>query len=236
MNSVDTSLTWESEALRQSRPEMDQMFPSRWHRAARAQTQWPRRAVAFGIAALIQIVVVIAVIRAGYVTLPRLQESLIVVNIPQETLLEKAPPVTMPRLETPVVPIVTPVIDVASETTITVPPPQPNISSAATTGTGSDSKTVIANYQQRLLRHLAAYKRYPAMARSQRRQGVALVQFSMDRNGRVLDAILAKSSRCEPLDRESVELLQRASPLPAPPAEIAGATIAMVVPVEFSLQ
>jgi len=88
-------------------------------------------------------------------------------------------------------------------------------------------------WQGRLLAHLERRKRYPAEARARRLQGVAHVRFTMDRQGRVLSAALEHSSGHAALDREALALLQRAQPLPPPPAETPGERITLTVPVEF---
>lgn len=84
-----------------------------------------------------------------------------------------------------------------------------------------------------LLAHLERRKRYPVEARAQRREGVAHVRFTMDREGRVLSARLERSSGHVVLDHEAVALLHRAQPLPKPPPDVAGDPISLTVPVEF---
>jgi protein TonB len=76
--------------------------------------------------------------------------------------------------------------------------------------------------------HLRAFTQYPAGARA---HGVAVVTFSIDRNGRVLSASLARSSGVAALDHEVVAMVHRANPFPpAPP----GATEnSFTVPVNF---
>jgi protein TonB len=51
----------------------------------------------------------------------------------------------------------------------------------------------------------------------------------------VLSARIEKSSGVESLDQETLALIQRAQPLPKPPAEMPGNPIELVVPIEFSL-
>jgi protein TonB len=107
----------------------------------------------------------------------------------------------------------------------TAPPSQP----APPAATAASART----WEGLLLAHLERRKRYPAEARAQRRQGVAYVRFSMDRQGRVLSAVLERGSGDAALDREAVALLGRAQPLPKPPPEITGDPISLSVPVEF---
>jgi protein TonB len=58
----------------------------------------------------------------------------------------------------------------------------------------------------------------------------------MDRQGHVLSAQIAKSSGYDALDDETLALIHRAEPLPPPPPEVAGETVALTVPVQFSLK
>ena len=66
-------------------------------------------------------------------------------------------------------------------------------------------------------------------------QGVALVRFSVDRTGMVHGIALVRSSGHAALDGEAQSLVDRAQPLPKPPADVSGTMIELVVPVHFSL-
>lgn len=88
-------------------------------------------------------------------------------------------------------------------------------------------------WESRVLAHLEQRKRYPAEARARRLQGVSYVNFTMDRQGRVLAASLERTSGHASLDREALSLVRRSQPLPAPPADMAGDTMTLTVPVEF---
>ncbi len=79
-------------------------------------------------------------------------------------------------------------------------------------------------------------KRYPREAGFRRQQGVPWIRFVMDRDGRVLSVRLERSSGFRPLDDEAVALPKRAQPLPKPPADVAGETIELVVPIEFFMR
>lgn len=150
--------------------------------------------------------------------LPKLpiQPRLLVVAVTDVEPLPAPPPT--PRLETP---SETPP---APETTAPPSRPAPPAASAA---------AATQTWQGRLLAHLERRKRYPAEARARRLQGVTHVRFTMDRQGRVLAAAVERGSGHVALDREALALLQRAQPLPAPPAETPGERITLTVPVEF---
>ncbi len=126
------------------------------------------------------------------------------------------PPEVLPRLAVSAAPP-------APETTAPASRPSPPATVAASART----------WEGMLLAHLERRKRYPAEARAQRREGVAYVRFTMDRDGRVLSAKLERGSGHAALDREALALLHRAQPLPKPPQEVIGDPVSLVVPVEF---
>lgn len=97
-------------------------------------------------------------------------------------------------------------------------------------------RSVVVSFQQRLLAHLERHKRYPRIARRLRQEGTAYLRFTMDRDGRVMDYRLERSSGHEALDDEVRELIQRAQPLPRPPAEMGNSTLEMIVPVQFTIR
>ncbi|NVO17960.1 MAG: energy transducer TonB, partial [Rhodoplanes sp.] len=74
-----------------------------------------------------------------------------------------------------------------------------------------------SNYPGRVAAHLARFKRFPAEARTHGGNGAATVRFVLDGGGRVSSVALVSGSGNPALDRESVEVVRRASPFPAPP-------------------
>ncbi|MBI2715065.1 MAG: TonB family protein, partial [Rhizobiales bacterium] len=49
-------------------------------------------------------------------------------------------------------------------------------------------------------------------------------------------ARIAHSSGSSLLDRETLLLLERAQPLPPPPAEVSGSQIAIMVPIRYNMR
>ena len=92
------------------------------------------------------------------------------------------------------------------------------------------------DYASRLRAWLEAHKTYPKRARMRREEGVVHLHFTMDRAGNVLSARIARTSGHAALDQETLELARRASPLPAPPEDLAGNPLSLTVPVRFSLR
>jgi protein TonB len=92
-----------------------------------------------------------------------------------------------------------------------------------------------AIWDSRLLEKLASLKRYPVQAERAGQQDTVMVRFVIDRTGAVLSADIAKSQGFALLDGEARALIQRASPLPAPPSEVAGDEIELIAPIQFIL-
>lgn len=105
---------------------------------------------------------------------------------------------------------------------------------AAQSSAGSQS-VAFADWQARLLGHLERFKRYPRAAQRMHYQGAAAVRYRVDRHGNVLAAELAQGSGYLPLDEEAMAAVRRASPVPPPPAEIAGDPVEVTTPVQFSM-
>jgi protein TonB len=70
-------------------------------------------------------------------------------------------------------------------------------------------------YGALIVGHLDKYKRYPAGAHA---VGKTTVRFTLDRNGKVVDVKIEKSSGNAVLDREALAIIQRADPFPKFPA------------------
>lgn len=98
------------------------------------------------------------------------------------------------------------------------------------------SRVSPARWQATVQRYLNRHKRYPRGARSRGEEGTVQLSFAIDASGRVLSAKVARSSGYPELDAEVLAMVRRASPLPAPPEEIAEARMRLSVPVNFSLR
>ncbi len=93
-----------------------------------------------------------------------------------------------------------------------------------------------AAWQGALLAHLARHKRYPRAAQNRGDEGVVHVRFIMTRQGAVMAQSVERPSGHEALDIEAADLVRRAQPLPAPPADVPGERFELVVPIQFRLR
>ena len=97
---------------------------------------------------------------------------------------------------------------------------------------GQFSQASAKAYNALVFGHLQRFKRYPSAAHGA--AGTVVVQFALDREGKVISTAVTKSSGNSILDREALEILHRASPFPHFPAEKPGARDSYLAPVAFA--
>ncbi|WP_020187015.1 energy transducer TonB [Methylopila sp. 73B] len=122
----------------------------------------------------------------------------------------------------------------ARETTAAPKVNAPRSERVAASSPGVASAVAPADWTNRVLAQINRHKRYPLPAKSRREEGVAYVRITIDRAGVVQAAELARGTGHADLDREAVAVTRRASPLPAPPAEVR--SLKILAPVSFSLR
>ncbi|MBB4066050.1 energy transducer TonB [Gellertiella hungarica] len=99
-----------------------------------------------------------------------------------------------------------------------------------TVASSAAAKGDATRWKARVVAHLERRKRYPQAARARGEEGTVLVVFRIDPGGRVLSTSLARSSGHSALDEAAVAMVERASPVPAPPP---GASTTITAPVRF---
>jgi periplasmic protein TonB len=144
---------------------------------------------------------------------PRHQEAL----QPSQAYLPSAP-TQLPAAPVPVAPPQT----AMAATPVPVPAPVP-------------SPEASAGYRALLSAWLEGHKRYPDAARQRGEEGRAVLRFSVDRSGRVLDFAVTSSSGYPDLD-QSVEEMMRGATLPPFPVGMAQPRMEVSVTIRFSLR
>jgi protein TonB len=92
-----------------------------------------------------------------------------------------------------------------------------------------------SRYTGQIAAWLNRNKRYPQRARRLGQQGLVTVRFTLDREGRVLDFSILRSSGHASLDDEVRNLMRRGR-MPRMPAAMQGSRMTMMVPIHFRLQ
>ncbi len=136
-----------------------------------------------------------------------------------------------PRPQLPSLAAVATAPDVIAEQTAAVPAaprqgaPNPFDSSAARTWTAQLHAAILRN------------KRYPTSARANGQQGITRVSFAIDRQGRLVDSRIMRSSGVAVLDEEALAVLKRAQPFAVPPAGLGNPDrVTVDVPISFTLK
>jgi protein TonB len=99
-----------------------------------------------------------------------------------------------------------------------------------------DLEVIRSNYGSVLSREFAKYKQYPRVAQMRGWQGTSRVELQIDATGTVTAVNIVESSGFEVLDKQAIESVRKALPLPPIPAELRGKEFTIVVPMKFSLQ
>ena len=114
-----------------------------------------------------------------------------------------------------------------------VSPPTPPVESA---DQRVDEADLLRAYVRGLSDLVAKHKRYPRIAQMRGWQGEVQVRVTIDGNsGRLIAAVVQQGSGFEALDREAVEMVQRAAPFPVPP-DLRRPELSVLLPVVFRLE
>lgn len=212
---------------------------SRALRPARENVAERDRLVSIAITIAVHVLIAVAALTTVQIVHPRVMQELSVRITPQPPKPpEEFKP--LPKLVPPA-PVTAPVPEVVIQTP---PPPmiaQPPLAApvapqtapapvTAPQGTGESRDSFLA----RLLAQLNRVKQYPRAARQARIEGVVMLHFVMDAQGKLVRFDIAKSSGRPVLDNEALALIQRAQ-LPPLPVGFPTNTLDAVVPIQFSL-
>ena len=93
-----------------------------------------------------------------------------------------------------------------------------------------------SEYLGRLQTWLRQHKEYPRRARFRRQEGTTILHFVIDRDGRLRDYGIEKSSGHALLDSAVIDMIERARPFPPIPNHLGQSRLALTVPVQFVLR
>jgi protein TonB len=123
-------------------------------------------------------------------------------------------------------------------------PPAPSLAVAAKasstttnqTGTkpGEAPSDAVRNWQMRVIDRLQPFMKWPDDAPIHVESASPLVQVTIDRQGRVLNARIVKSCGFSSFDIAARRIFKRAGTLPAPPPELTGDPLSFTMAVTFT--
>lgn len=89
------------------------------------------------------------------------------------------------------------------------------------------------DYLLLIVRRLSQARFTPA-TREERERGLVVARLTIGRDGRLLDAVLARPSGSPALDRGVIETIRKASPFAPLPAELAADSHTFIVPIDYA--
>lgn len=156
-----------------------------------------------------------------------------------------APRLDVPQVEAPLLPV--PVVVPSPRVMPAVPSraaPAPATASAAQSPADNNNAAPSGDPRAREARDdwyalifadLARKKRYPREARQAGQEGTPTVRFTVNAKGRVSNILITRSSGHDLLDRATIELIRRATPLPPMPRAMGRDSVTMSLPIEYEL-
>jgi protein TonB len=95
---------------------------------------------------------------------------------------------------------------------------------------------LLLTFSQSISKQIKRYQKYPVPAQRRGWEGTAEVLLQIAADGNVTGITLGKSSGHAILDEEALNMVRRASPLPAAPPDLRGRALVVTVPIVFRLQ
>lgn len=147
-------------------------------------------------------------------------------------------PVAKPQMA-PVPQVTAPLSDAAPM--LPAPPPEattpaPKVAAQPVEAPAPQMSEPPPTYLGKVMAELARNRHYPVDAKLRHEEGTALVSFTFNRQGEILDYSIVKGSGFADLDEETRRTVQRSSPLPPPPDEMKGERLTMILPLKFFLK
>lgn len=125
----------------------------------------------------------------------------------------------------------------ATPTNNTVPAPVPvKQEPPAPTVSQADLDNARSRYGDSLWGAISKHKKYPKIATMRGWQGEAIVELNLDGNGKLKSKKIIQSSGFEVLDKQALEMVEKALPFPSPPDVLRGSNFTITVPVPFKLE
>jgi protein TonB len=93
-----------------------------------------------------------------------------------------------------------------------------------------------SRYGNALWGAISKHKKYPKVAAMRGWQGEAVVELELDGNGKLKAKKISQSSGHEILDKQALEMVEKALPLPVPPEALRGTNFTITIPIPFKLE
>ena len=137
---------------------------------------------------------------------------------PQTEVIAVAPQPEAPPSPVPPAPVI-------------VPPPPPPVGP-----TEADLNDARSRYGSALWSALEKHKQYPRIAQMRGWQGEVILELLLDGNGKLKSKKVISSSGFDALDKQALDMVEKAAPFPMPPEALRGNQFSIRVPIPFKLE
>ena len=100
----------------------------------------------------------------------------------------------------------------------------------------ADIDNATGRYGNALWNAISKHKKYPKIAQMRGWQGEAIVELELDGSGKLKSKKITQSSGYEVLDKQALEMVEKAVPFPTPPEALRNSNFTIVIPVPFKLE
>lgn len=164
---------------------------------------------------------------------PEVKANPIIKTLTKPTRSPEAPP-PPPAVQTEVIAVV-PKVEASPSPLPPVPvaapePPKLIVPSQA------EINAALNGYNSALWGKIGKYKQYPKIAQMRGWQGEAVVELLLDGNGKLKSKKILTSSGYEVLDKQALDMIDKAAPFPAPPEALRASSFSITVPIPFKLE
>lgn len=100
----------------------------------------------------------------------------------------------------------------------------------------ADMTAALNSYNSLLWGRIAKYKLYPKIAQMRGWQGEVIIELLLDGNGKLKSKKIISGSGYDVLDKQALDMIEKAAPFPAPPEALRSSSFSITVPIPFKLE
>jgi len=98
-----------------------------------------------------------------------------------------------------------------------------------------DTSAARDSYSNTLWGAISKHKRYPRIAEARGWEGEVIVELLVDGSGQLKSKKIIQRSGYDVLDKQALDMIEKAAPFPVPPEVLRGSSFSITVPVPFKL-
>ena len=162
---------------------------------------------------------------------PEIKSQPAIKTLTKPTRSTEVPP-PPPSVQTEVL-AVAPKVDVSPSPPVPVMVPEPP---KLIVPSQAEINAALNGYNNALWGKIGKYKQYPKIAQMRGWQGEVIVELLLDGNGKLKSKKILSSSGYEVLDKQALEMIDKAAPFPSPPEALRASSFSITVPIPFKLE